>query len=202
MTCGEAAAASPSPPAHRSPAQPSPSPCVIFNADLAVTGACSGSFPCGEVAVGVGYFFGDILSFAKTVFVAVFPTTAGEGSSGEVVTSGLLNCCHKGSISHLQVEYQHPNRPVPVGGRKIRERNNTTMWDFYPERIGCILHQQRHALRYPLGFAPLPSLVIFSTALYIGTVWFRQFPAVFVCLVVLNPWCSFGSPFPVYSAVC
>lgn len=44
-----------------------------------MTGACYGLFPCGEAAVGVGYDFGGMLSFAKIVFAAVSPTTAGEG---------------------------------------------------------------------------------------------------------------------------
>lgn len=57
----------------------SPSPCTVFNADLVVTGACYGLFPCRRVAVGVGYCFGDVLSFAKTVFVAVSPAAAGVG---------------------------------------------------------------------------------------------------------------------------
>lgn len=49
--------------------------------------------------------------------------------------------------------------------------NNVIISNFYPEMQGCLLHQQQSALCYPLDFAPLPSLVIFSTAFCIVTVF-------------------------------
>lgn len=68
--------------------------------------------------------------------------------------------------------------------------NNVIISNFYPEMQGCLLHPQQSALCYPLDFAPLPSLVIFSTAFCIVTVftvYFRQVHAVSACTVVLNP---------------
>lgn len=70
------------------------------------------------------------------------------------------------------------------------------MWGSYPAPFcdggaPCAAHGAL-LLFSPSSFSP--------RALHI--VSFRQFPAVFVWLGALNPWCSLGSPFPVHLVAC